>query len=116
MSYTLILYELRYVHSPIVPGLTPLTTAPGGFSHVLVALNKFTKWIEYKPITTLFQCWRYGSLMNPDETGLHKLNSRWEGPFIMHKVIGPGSYRLQYPDGQEVPNSWNIEHLCCFHP
>jgi hypothetical protein len=31
----------------------PLTTAPGGFTHVLVAINMFTKWIEYKPITTL---------------------------------------------------------------
>jgi hypothetical protein len=40
-----------------------------------------------------------------DETGLHKLNSRWEGPFLMHKVAGPGSYRLQYPDGQDVPIS-----------
>jgi hypothetical protein len=30
-----------------------LTTAPGGFTHVLVAIDKFTKWIEYKPITTL---------------------------------------------------------------
>jgi hypothetical protein len=29
------------------------TTAPGGFTHVLVAINKFTKWIEYKPIATL---------------------------------------------------------------
>jgi hypothetical protein len=29
-----------------------------------------------------------------DDTGLHKLNSRWEGPFIMHKVTGSGSYRL----------------------
>jgi hypothetical protein len=31
----------------------PLTTAPGGFTHVLVAIDKFTKWIEYKPITQL---------------------------------------------------------------
>jgi hypothetical protein len=31
----------------------PLTTTPGGFTHVLVAINKFTKWIKYKPITTL---------------------------------------------------------------
>jgi hypothetical protein len=51
-----------------------------------------------------------------DETGLHKLNSRWEGPFIVLKVTGPRSYRLQYPNGQEFPNSWNIEHLCRFHP
>jgi hypothetical protein len=31
----------------------PFTTLPGGFTHVLVAINKFTKWIEYKPITQL---------------------------------------------------------------
>ena len=40
-----------------------------------------------------------------DATGLHKLNSRWEGPFIVTKVTGSGSYRLIYPDGLEVPNS-----------
>jgi hypothetical protein len=51
-----------------------------------------------------------------DDTRLHKLNSQWEGPFIVYKVTGSGSYRLQYPNGQEVPNSWNIEHLCRFHP
>jgi hypothetical protein len=33
--------------------IRPLTTAPGGFIHVLVAIDKFTKWIEYKPITKL---------------------------------------------------------------
>jgi hypothetical protein len=31
----------------------PLKTALGGFTHVLVAIDKFTKWIEYKPITKL---------------------------------------------------------------
>jgi ribonuclease HI len=31
----------------------PFTTAPGGFTHVLVAIDNFTKWIEYKPITKL---------------------------------------------------------------
>jgi hypothetical protein len=51
-----------------------------------------------------------------NETGLHNLNLRWEGPFLMHKVTRPGLYRLQYPDGQEVPNSWNIEHLWHFQP
>jgi hypothetical protein len=29
----------------------PLPTAPGGFNKVLVAINKFTKWIKVKPIT-----------------------------------------------------------------
>ena len=40
-----------------------------------------------------------------DETGLHKLNSRWEGPFIVSKVTRPGSYRITDVDGNEVPNS-----------
>jgi hypothetical protein len=31
----------------------PLTIAKGGSTHVFVAIDKFNKWIEYKPITTL---------------------------------------------------------------
>jgi hypothetical protein len=31
----------------------PLTTTPGGFTHVLVAIDKFMMWIEYKPIIKL---------------------------------------------------------------
>ena len=30
-----------------------LKKAPGGFTHLLVAIDKFTKWIEAKPITTI---------------------------------------------------------------
>lgn len=30
--------------------LGPLNTAKGGFTHLLVAVDKFTKWIEVKPI------------------------------------------------------------------
>jgi hypothetical protein len=29
----------------------PLPTTPGGFNKVLVAIDKFTKWIEVKPVT-----------------------------------------------------------------
>jgi hypothetical protein len=29
----------------------PLPTAPGGFNRVLVAINKFTKWIKVKPVS-----------------------------------------------------------------
>ena len=31
----------------------PLKKAPGGFTHLLVAVDKFTKWIEAKPITNI---------------------------------------------------------------
>jgi hypothetical protein len=50
------------------------------------------------------------------ESGLHKLNSRWEGPFVVKHVTRPGSYRLQYPEGQAIPNSWNIQNLRKFYP
>jgi hypothetical protein len=51
-----------------------------------------------------------------DESGLHKLNSRSEGLFIVKQITRPGSYRLQYPEGQDVPNSWNVENLRKFYP
>ena len=31
----------------------PLPIAPGEFTHILVAVDKFTKWIEVKPITKI---------------------------------------------------------------
>ena len=31
----------------------PLKKAPGGFTHLLVTIDKFTKWIEAKLITTI---------------------------------------------------------------
>jgi hypothetical protein len=33
--------------------IRPHPTAPGGFTHILVAVDKFTKWIEVKPITKI---------------------------------------------------------------
>jgi hypothetical protein len=47
--------------------------------------------------------------------GLHKLSSPWEGPFTVAKVTGPGSYRLQTLEGEDVSNSWNIDQLCRFY-
>ena len=31
----------------------PLKKVPSGFTHLLVAVDKFTKWIEAKPITNI---------------------------------------------------------------
>jgi hypothetical protein len=44
----------------------------------------------------------------------HKL-SPWEGPFIIHEVLRPGTYKIQYEDGRVVTNAWNIEHLRPFY-
>jgi hypothetical protein len=47
--------------------------------------------------------------------GLHKLSSPWEGPFTVAKVTGPGSYRQQTLEGEDVNNLWNIDQLCRFY-
>jgi hypothetical protein len=47
--------------------------------------------------------------------GLHKLSSPWEGPFTVAKVTGPGSYRIQTLEGEDVNNSWNIDQLRRFY-
>jgi hypothetical protein len=47
--------------------------------------------------------------------GLHKLSSLLEGPFTVAKVTGPGSYRLQTLEGEDISNSWNIDQLCRFY-
>jgi transposase InsO family protein len=31
----------------------PLQKAPGGFTHLLVAIDKFPKWIEVRPLTII---------------------------------------------------------------
>jgi len=31
----------------------PLQREPGGYTHLLVAVDKFTKWIETKPLRTI---------------------------------------------------------------
>jgi hypothetical protein len=47
--------------------------------------------------------------------GLHKLSLPWEGPFTVAKVTGPGSYRLQTLEGDDISNSWNVDQLCRFY-
>jgi hypothetical protein len=31
------------------------------------------------------------------------------------KVTGPGSYRLQTLEGEDISNSWNVDQLCRFY-
>jgi hypothetical protein len=47
--------------------------------------------------------------------GPDKLSSPWEVPFAVAKVTGPGCYRLQTLEGEDVSNSWKIDQLCRFY-
>ena len=45
------------------------------------------------------------------QEGMHKLSMPQEGPFVVTEVTRPTSYRLAYPDGTSLPNSWHIDKL-----
>ena len=41
-------------------------------------------------------------------TEVKKLSSKWEGPYVIIKVIRPGAYQLQRPDGSLIPHEGKI--------
>jgi hypothetical protein len=44
--------------------------------------------------------------LRQDARGRHKLTPPWEGPFIIAKILKPGTYK----------NAWNIQQLRRFYP
>jgi transposase InsO family protein len=54
--------------------------------------------------------------LRQDARGCHKLTPPWEGPFIIAKVLKPGTYKLANDQGEVYSNAWNIEQLRRFYP
>jgi transposase InsO family protein len=54
--------------------------------------------------------------LRQDNRGRHKLSPPWEGPYIVVKVLKPGTYKLSNEDGEELTNAWNIQQLRRFYP
>jgi hypothetical protein len=43
--------------------------------------------------------------LRQDNRGRHKLLPPWEGPYIVVKVLKPGTYKLASEDGEELTNA-----------
>jgi hypothetical protein len=54
--------------------------------------------------------------LRQDAQGRHKLTPPWEGPFVVAKVLKPGTYKLANSRGDIYDNAWNIEQLRRFYP
>jgi hypothetical protein len=54
--------------------------------------------------------------LRQDARGRHKLTPPWEGPFVIAKVLKPGTYKLANSQGEVYNNAWNIQQLCRFYP
>jgi transposase InsO family protein len=54
--------------------------------------------------------------LRQDNRGCHKLSPPLEGPYIVVKVLKPGTYKLASEEGEELTNAWNIQQLRRFYP
>jgi hypothetical protein len=54
--------------------------------------------------------------LRQDARGRHKLTPPWEGPFVIAKVLKPGTYKLANSQGEVYRNAWNIQQLRRFYP
>jgi hypothetical protein len=54
--------------------------------------------------------------LRQDNRGRHKLSPPWEGPYVVVKVLKPGTYKLANEDGEELTNAWNNQQLRSFYP
>ncbi|CAL9029568.1 unnamed protein product [Prunus brigantina] len=48
--------------------------------------------------------------------GSKKIKSNWEGPYVISRSGGRGSYTLDTMDGKEIPRQWNAYHLRKYYP
>jgi transposase InsO family protein len=54
--------------------------------------------------------------LRQDTRGRHKLTPPWEGPFIIAKILKPGTYKLANDRGEVYSNAWNSQQLHRFYP
>jgi hypothetical protein len=54
--------------------------------------------------------------LRQDTRERHKLTPPWEGPFIIAKILKPGTYKLANDRGKVYNNAWNIQQLRRFYP
>jgi transposase InsO family protein len=63
-----------------------------------------------------FNEWDLVLRLRHDNRGRHKLSPPWEGPYVVVKVLMPGTYKQANEDGEEVTNTWKIQQLRRFYP
>ena len=54
--------------------------------------------------------------LRQNNKGRHKLTPPWEGPYIVARVLRPGTYKLANEKGKILTNAWNIEQVRHFYP
>ncbi|GAA0144586.1 hypothetical protein LIER_35963 [Lithospermum erythrorhizon] len=40
-----------------------------------------------------------------------KLSPKWEGPYRISRILGPGTYELEKMNGDVIPRTWHASNL-----
>jgi hypothetical protein len=54
-------------------------------------------------------------LWSPQTEGSGKLESKWDGPYVVIEKTRPWAYCLTDPQGPKLKHSWNTDNLCRFY-
>ena len=48
-------------------------------------------------------------------SSVEKLQSKWDGPFLIKRSLRSDSYHLATLEGEELTHTWNVDNLCKFY-
>ena len=87
--------------------VAPFRPAPGGYTHLFVAVDKFTKWIEAKPVVTTTST----KATNFIEGIIHRFG-------VPHNIITDDSCNFTREVFRDFCNSWHIrlDYASVAHP
>jgi hypothetical protein len=54
-------------------------------------------------------------LRSPRIESSGKIESKWEGPYVIIEKTRPGAFCLIDPQGPKLEHSWNADNLCRFY-
>ena len=91
-----------------------LGTWPYYTRHGISSLCDATTPEGFGPETSRWGTWYFGCDKTP-ESATSSLPP-WEGPFIIAKILKPGTYKLANSQGEVYSNAWNIRQLRRFYP
>jgi hypothetical protein len=72
-------------------------------------------WRDSKVKKRDFDVGNLDLLRSPSMESSDKLESKWEGMYVIIKKTRPESYRLVDPQGPKLEHSWNADNLHRFY-
>jgi hypothetical protein len=73
--------------------------------------NKTRRWRDKKVIKKNISVGDWVLKRRPNAENIGKMESKWDGPYLVISSKRPGSYHLADSEGNELPHSWNADSL-----